>query len=349
MRINHSQYTIAEILEMFKKRDIIINKAYQRGAGLWPDTAQSYFIDTILEGFPFPKLYFYQSFDRDKRKPIKEVVDGQQRLTTIKNFAEGKFRLSSASERFKGLYFNDLSEEVQEKFLMYSVPVDMILAAERPVLLEMFRRMNAYTSPLNSAEKRHSEFQGAFKWFITDIADKFSPILEEFGILTSKQIVRMGDAELLAEFSIVIENGVVSKSATSLRNIYKSFDESFPVAEKHMEIITDFFDTLKGEFAQLRGTFMMKPYVVHSLFTAMTHLKYGIPNGNQTLGVDSIGHYFRSPDKAIEKLLLLAEAHETQDLEGVYKEYVTACLSTTTKKAQRSIRSKYIINALIAE
>ncbi|RLC83391.1 MAG: DUF262 domain-containing protein [Chloroflexi bacterium] len=349
MRINQSQYTIAEILEMFKKKDIVINKSYQRGAGLWPDTAQTYFIDTILEGFPFPKLYFYQSFDRDKRKPIKEVVDGQQRLTTIKNFSEGKFKLSSASENFNGLYFDDLSEDMQEKFLMYSVPVDMILAAEKPILLEMFRRMNAYTSPLNSAEKRHSEFQGEFKWFITDIADKYSPIFEDYGILTSKQIIRMGDAELLAEFSILIEEGVTSKSATSLKKIYHRFNDIFPNKNKHKKIISDFFNTLKIEFAELRESFIMKPYVIHSLFTAMTHLKYGIPGGDQALGVDPIGHYFISADTAIEKLLSLAEAHETQDLEGEYKEYVAACLSTTTKKAQRTVRSKYIVNALIAE
>ena len=106
---------------MLKKKDIVINKEYQRGAGLWPSTAQTYFIDTILEGFPFPKLYFYQSFDRSKKKPIKEVVDGQQRLSTIRNFCAGKFKLSSASENYKGLSFMDLSEEDQEKFLMYSI------------------------------------------------------------------------------------------------------------------------------------------------------------------------------------------------------------------------------------
>ena len=334
---------------MLKKKDIIINKAYQRGAGLWPDSAQTYFIDTILEGFPFPKLYFYQSFDRNKRKPIKEVVDGQQRITTIKNFAEGKFKLSNASERFKGLFYEDLADDVQEKFLMYSVPVDMILAAERPVLLEMFRRMNAYTSPLNSAEKRHSEFQGEFKWYITDVADKFSPLLEEYGILTSKQIVRMGDSELLAELSIIIEEGIVSKSSTSLKKIYNKFDDSFQKKDRHEEITSNFFNILRTDFAPLRGSFIMKPYVIHSLFTAMTHLKYGIPGGTDALGVEPIGQYFKSANTSIEKLLSLAEAHETQDQEGAYKNYVTACLSTTTKRAQRKTRSQYIINALIAE
>jgi hypothetical protein len=229
MKINHSEYTISELLDMLKRKEIIINTTYQRGAGLWPDTAKTYFIDTILEGFPFPKIYFYQSFDKGQGKPIKEVVDGQQRLTTIQNFALNQFKLGNASARHVGLHFDDLDEAKKEEFLMYSVPADVVLAAEKSVLLEMFRRINAYTAPLNPAEKRHSQFQGAFKWFINDMADKYSPIFEEFGVLTPKQILRMADAELLAELGIVIDQGIVNKSAKSINDIYKmfTFSENF--------------------------------------------------------------------------------------------------------------------------
>ena len=94
---------------------------------------------------------------------------------------------------------------------------------------------------------------------------------------------------------------------------------------------------------------MMKSYVVHSLFTAMTHLKYGIPNGQAeaVLGHAPIGKYYVDIEKAISKLLQLSEAHETQDEEGPFKEYVSACLSTTTKVMQRTIRSRFIKDALL--
>jgi hypothetical protein len=93
MKINHAEYTIVELIDMLNRKEIIINKSYQKSAGIWPDTARTYFLDTILEGFPFPKLYFYQSYDRANRKPIKELVDGQQRITAIKDFMENKFQL----------------------------------------------------------------------------------------------------------------------------------------------------------------------------------------------------------------------------------------------------------------
>lgn len=349
MKINHSEYTISELLGMLKKREVFINKTYQRGAGLWPDTARTYFIDTILEGFPFPKLYFYQSFDRSKRKPIKEVVDGQQRLTTIRDFVENKIRLGSASSNYSGRKFDDLEEETQEEFLMYTVPADVILAAEKPILLEMFRRINSYTAPLNSAEKRHSEFQGPFKWFINDNADKYSHILEEYGVLTPKQIVRMGDAEFLAELSLVIDQGITYKSSQALKKLYKKYDEVFSQQEKHQRIIDSFFDALTSDFEPLRDSFMMKPYALHSLFTAMIHLKYGIPNGFETLGCTPIKSYYEDLDCAISGLSDLADAHETQDIEGQHSVYVKACIGTTTKVAQRKIRSKAIIHALLCE
>src|SRR5262249_15983658 len=64
MNINTNNYSVLEILNMLDRRELLVNQDYQRGSGLWPDGASSYFIDTILEGFPFPKIYMYEFLDR---------------------------------------------------------------------------------------------------------------------------------------------------------------------------------------------------------------------------------------------------------------------------------------------
>ena len=347
MKINHSEYTISELLQMLEKKEIIINQTYQRSSGVWPQSAQTYFLDTILEGFPFPKLYFYQSLDRATRKPIKEVVDGQQRLMTIEQFVHHDFRLTSASQHYAGLKYSDLSDDKQDEFMMYTVPADVVLAADRPVLLEMFRRINAYTAPLNAAEKRHSEFQGLFKWFITDLADRYSPFLENYGVLTAKQMVRMADAELFAELAQVFDQGIVNKSNASLREIYRKYDKTFANIDLWKSRIAETFDFIAAHFSDLRETFMVKPYVFHSLFSAMSQLKFGIPNGD-ILGSHTINAFCHDTSRALPQLLALAEAHELQDITGPYAEYVKACLSTTTKTAQRTVRTKAIISALLS-
>jgi hypothetical protein len=110
--------------------------------------------------------------------------------------------------------------------------------------------------------------------------------------------------------------------------------------------IQDFFHTLSNDLSPLRNSYMMKPYVLYSLFTAMIHLKNGIPNGQQMLDCNPVGRYYSDHKKAVAKLLELADAHETQDITGPHSEYVIACLSTTTKISQRKARTKAIINAL---
>src|SRR3546814_12444761 len=79
----------------------------------------------------------------------------------------------------------------------------------------MFRIINAYTLPLNEPEKRHSSFQGAFKWFINHLADELNEFFVEFGVFTNRQIVRMSDAELLTDCVLAMERGVVSTSASA--------------------------------------------------------------------------------------------------------------------------------------
>lgn len=346
MRLIQSIFTIAEIREQVGRKDLIVNESYQRSSNIWPPYAQSYFIDTILEGYPIPKIYVYEVYDDKKQKPRREIVDGQQRVTTITAFANNNFKLTSSSKNFKGLAFDDLEPQDRKKYLMTPLQVDIIVSAERNELLEMFRRINAYTAPLNEAEKRHSEFQGEFKWFINEMSDEYSPLLEQFGVMSPKQIVRMTDAEFLTEFALVLEKGVINKSSASLRSIYKSNDDLFPKKEAYQKKIADFFETLKSDLSELQETYMMKSYALYSLFCSMTHRKYGIPNGDSVTGIPKEGVYYRDRKKTIQNLKSLAYAHETQDLEGKYKKYVEACLSTTHRIAQRQQRARFIARAL---
>lgn len=86
MQIGSNSYSVSEILAMLERRELLVNNEYQRGSGLWPLGPSSYFIDTILEGFPFPKIYLYEYLTRPNRELRREIVDGQQRINTIQRF-----------------------------------------------------------------------------------------------------------------------------------------------------------------------------------------------------------------------------------------------------------------------
>jgi hypothetical protein len=176
MKVEEGKYSIAELVDWYRRRDLIVNKEYQRGGGLWPTHAKSYFIDTIVRSFPFPKIYFHERVDMQTKRPRREIVDGQQRLSTIVDFADDKFALGRNAAELEGKKFSELPEEQQETFYSYTVSVDVIRSADRAEILQMFRRMNAFTLPLNEQEKRYSEFFGEFKDWVNTILDRFLSI-----------------------------------------------------------------------------------------------------------------------------------------------------------------------------
>lgn len=345
MLINSSYYSIAELVDMLSRRDLIVNSNYQRAAGLWPEGPSSYFIDTILEGFPFPKIYLYEFMNRSERKIKKEIVDGQQRITTIRRYIDNQFRVKGDSQ-YSGLFFRELPLEVQDQFMSYTVSADVIRNATRSEILQMFRRMNAYTLPLNNAEKRHSSYIGEFKWFINDASDSLNEFFIEYGVFTDRQIIRMTDAEFISECVISIERGIVSASPTDLNRLYQQNDDAFVNRNEFYQMLTETFDFISANFSNLRQSFMMKPYALHSLVTALLHTRYGIQSITNEYAIQSLGVYTTDIARAANRLESLALAHESKDVSGPFHKYIWGTESSTNKAPRREARVLTILSAL---
>jgi hypothetical protein len=348
MQITSNNYSIIEIIQMLERRELVVNRDYQRGSGIWPSGPSSYFIDTILENYPFPKIYMYEFVNREQRAVRKEIVDGQQRISAITRFYNNEFALASDSQH-AGCRFRDLDDETQEEFLSYVVSVDVIRSAQRGEILQMFRRMNAYTLPLNEAEKRHSSFQGNFKWFVNELSDELNEFFLEYGVFTSRQIVRMADAALITECLDAYENGVTSSSPKVLRDLYLRYDENFPDQNRYHQMLRDTFDFVVVNFGSLRNTFIMKPYALHSLVTALLHNRFGIDAIEREWRVPSMGVFTNDAQRSEHLLLELAQAHEAKEEDGPHAKYVWGCLSTTDRKVRRTARVASILRVLGAE
>lgn len=345
MQITPNNYGILEIIQMLERRELVVNNDYQRGSGIWPEGASSYFIDTILEKYPFPKIYMSEHLDRPQRSIRKEIVDGQQRITTIQRFYNNDLRIVGDS-RFSGLRFDDLDEDTKDNFLSYSVGVDVIRNASSSEILQMFRRMNAYTLPLNEAERRHSSFQGRFKWFVNHLSDEFDQFFTSFGVFTRRQIVRMADAELIADCILALERGVISTSAPNLKDLYARYDDDFPNLEEYRQKLEASVQFIVTELEPLRDSFLMKPYAVQSLITALLHARYGIAHITESLGIQPIGAFAADPQRARSALIELARAHEAKEIDGPHSDYVWGALGGTNRYPRRLARVLAILKAL---
>jgi uncharacterized protein with ParB-like and HNH nuclease domain len=197
IRTTPNNMTVATYSEQLKNGQITINHDYQRSDTVWPVSAKSNLIDTILNGYPIPKLILSQTTDLDTRKARQEVVDGQQRTAAITEFLDNKYALSRGE--FAGNRFEDLEDATKREFLEYVLSADVFTSATEEDIREVFRRINSYQVPLNKQEHRHATHQGEFKWFIRELGKTYATSFRKTGVMTEKQISRMADLEFLTE------------------------------------------------------------------------------------------------------------------------------------------------------
>lgn len=349
MKVDEGKYSVAELIDWYGSKVLVPNKEYQRGSGLWPPSAKSYFIDTILKGYPFPKVYFHERLDMRTKRPHREIVDGQQRISTIAEFAANGFQLGINAEGYQGKRFEDLTPEQQENFYSYTVSVDVIRNADRSEILSMFRRMNAYTLPLNAPEKRHSEFFGEFKDWVNTVLDRYGSLLVNWRVLTSRQIVRMADAEFIADLALAVDEGIVSTSPTKLRKLYQRYDVFFTARDVMERQITSALETIVSDFSELQETYIIRPHVFHSLVCALMHRRYGLPGAQEMIGIEPKGNFFSDRQRALAALRELAIAYEIKDFNGRLGNFVRAASEGGNRAAQRAERIFYLCQALNGE
>jgi hypothetical protein len=173
MQVTPTTFTVAEYCDQMASGAISINRDYQRSNKVWPPAARSYLIDTILNGYPMPKMSLYQKTDLRSRKTVKEIVDGQQRSMAIEDFFKGKLRITGKS-RYSGLSYEKLEPDIQLRFIEYQITADVFVGATDEDIRQVFRRINSYMIPLNKQEKRHATHQGFLKWLIVELTEKYS-------------------------------------------------------------------------------------------------------------------------------------------------------------------------------
>ncbi len=342
MRTSNAEFTVAEYVRQMQKGDITVNKNYQRTNAVWPPAARSYLIDTIISGYPIPKLSLHQKTDLRTRTTTKEIVDGQQRSQAIRDFYEDKLRLATPSQ-YKGKTYSQLEPQSQEQFISYSLSTDILAAATEDEIREVFRRINSYNVPLNPAEKRHAKFQGAFKWFIVKRCEDHSQNLRDLDVYSEQQLARMHDAALFTEVCRTLLYGIDHASESKLEEVYKQFDNDFPADRVMRSAISDSIRLLVA-LEGLHRTPIYKHYNVYSFMTAVGHLTRKEPKLQSHFKV--VRQVRIEAKKVITSLSRLARALESDDKEGPLSDFVMACAAKTNRKDTRITRFVWFCRAL---
>ena len=348
MHTTQTSINVIDYCEQMLRKEIIVNKDYQRSPRVWPAAARSFLIESILLNYPIPKLYLQQITDLKSRKTIKHIVDGQQRSYAILDFYNNRYTLSRTSEidEVKGMTYDQLPDEYKQNFVSYALSIDLFSSVTDDEIREVFRRINSYTVPLNPEEKRHSEYQGELKWFIYKLSKKYDPSLLNMEVFKDKQLIRMADAKLFSEITYAFLHGITTTTAHNLDNLYRDNDNEFPQAEQIEDIISHSMTTIL-EWPEIHKTALMRPYVFYALVLAVAHLKNPI---EVFLYQYKPARHPAKRDSIIANLSILADVLENPESESEkFKDFVFASAKTTNDAKRRSSIFNWLCRAIELE
>jgi len=177
--------SIQSLCQLFDGQIVI--PEYQRDTDQWSRSEKSLFIESILNNLVVPPILFYLHPPDPSNgifAEIQEVVDGQQRLNTIKSFYRNEFALMPSkklqysfeqSTYYEGKTFSDLCPTLQEIFLNYRIQfVRLPIFLSTEIKLEIFRRINKTNTQLSGQDLRLAYYHNSSSVFLIRLAGVYN-------------------------------------------------------------------------------------------------------------------------------------------------------------------------------
>lgn len=169
MKTQLKTYTIKEITQDFVYNEyegkglyglsgkLVIQPEYQRNYIYHTGGRDTSVIQSILQGYPLGLIYFNVGQD-DTGQDQLEVLDGQQRITSIGRFVTGRFAIQTDSGEQT---FNSLPQD-QQDLIMNTELLAYVCQGTESEIKQWFKTINISGVPLNEQELRNAVYSGSF-------------------------------------------------------------------------------------------------------------------------------------------------------------------------------------------
>lgn len=178
--VENKPFSLRQIVDLIDSRDIELTPDFQRNF-IWDKTRQCRLIESILLGLPLPSIYLSQ-YDDGRLT----VVDGLQRLTTIRSFMNDELILTNLEylTDCNGSKFSELGAILSplriRRFGQTQIMCFVIdYRSPRKLKFDLFRRLNTGGKPLNNQEIRNCLSRPEIQQVLKEMVD-----LESFKIAT---------------------------------------------------------------------------------------------------------------------------------------------------------------------
>lgn len=295
MNIQKTFYKVADFVTWLKNKQLKLAPEFQRRA-VWKSGAKSFLIDTIIKGLPIPIIFLRDvRTSADSYVPIREIIDGQQRIRTVLSFVcpeyltdynpiRDAFTVTKAhNKEIAGRSFSELDAEIKRQILDYEFDAHILPSRiDDREIIQIFRRMNSTSYTVNKQELRNSEYFGEFKTSVYLLAAEQLQRWRTWRLFTEDNISRMAEVELTTEcVDVIVKEEISGKSPANLDNLYKDYDEYYPNRDEIERRFRDVMETINNNFVGTPNDFVFfKRTLFYTFFSFIYSLKYGFVSAN---------------------------------------------------------------------
>lgn len=198
-------------------------------------------IDSILKDYPIGLIYF-----NEPETGRYEILDGQQRITSIGRFVTGKFAIKDKFGMEQ--YFTGLGKEEQEKILSYKLLIYVCNGTEKEIK-EWFETINITGVPLNKQELLNATHSGPFVTLAkATFSNSRNPQLQKWSCYVSGNANRQEILHTALEWVAKGEDNI-----GGYMSLHR-YDNTIEELKTYFDTVVDWAKTLFGEpKSEMRG------------------------------------------------------------------------------------------------
>lgn len=242
--------SISDVIGMLTSGDIILDPEYQRNY-IWDNKKASLLVESILLNVPIPVIYVAE--DTDSKWT---VVDGLQRLHSLKRFFSNEFKLRGLEvlSDLNGTQYSTLNPKAARILRNGILRIILIFKESHPeIKYEIFMRLNRGAIKLKEQELRNCLYRGTLNSLLKEL--KTNPhFLEILGLKEPHR--RMDDEELILRYltlseSYDVSTGEVRNYTGKMKGTLNKFMESKRKADQQTINLFQnrFIDAIEKAFA----------------------------------------------------------------------------------------------------
>ena len=224
-------YSVQYIYDLIKKGKIILEVPFQRKQ-IWKTDKASSLVESIIMNVPIPPLYFAEEENGNWL-----VLDGLQRLSSIRNFYDNEFALTKLEvlTELNKMKYKDLPPKSKSLLDDGMLRVNVIKKdSHRDIKYDIFMRLNRGAVTLNYQELRNCMYRGNLNDAAKELCKENTDFLKILKQKAPHQ--RYLDVEFIIRYFAMSDNIAIDENGDVYIEGYKG---------KLVQFINEYMDTHK--------------------------------------------------------------------------------------------------------